>query len=101
MISRERQSRTSKAESVSAEPDPAAAAGPVRQPSRLAGADQRYDRGWNTLLSLRSWALVGSSVMAIWTIRHPNMLIRWARRGFGVWSAWRLVKATIRQQQLR
>ncbi|MGS6220768.1 hypothetical protein ACVGW2_02425, partial [Enterobacter intestinihominis] len=30
----------------------------------------------------------------------PNMLIRWARRGFGVWSAWRLVKATIRQQLL-
>ncbi|MGS6206165.1 hypothetical protein ACVGW1_02865, partial [Enterobacter intestinihominis] len=30
-----------------------------------------------------------------------NMLIRWARRGFGVWSAWRLVKAPIRQQQLR
>lgn len=46
------------------------------------------------LLSLRSWALVGSSVMAIWTIRHPNMLVRWARRGFGVWSAWRLVKTT-------
>lgn len=46
-----------------------------------------YDRRWNMLLSLRSWALVGSSVMAIWTIRHPNMLVRWARRGFGVWSA--------------
>lgn len=30
--------------------------------------------------------------MAIWTIRHPNMLVRWARRGFGVWSARRLVK---------
>lgn len=28
-------------------------------------------------------ALVGSSVVAIWTIRHPNMLVRWARRGFG------------------
>jgi len=55
-----------------------------------------YDRGWNTLLSLRSWALVGSSVMAIWTIRHPNLLVRWARRGFGVWSAWRLVKKTLR-----
>ena len=37
-----------------------------------------YDRRWNMLLSLRSWALVGSSVMAIWTIRHPNMLVRWA-----------------------
>ncbi|MDY1037866.1 hypothetical protein GJV04_07315 [Enterobacteriaceae bacterium RIT714] len=60
-----------------------------------------YDRGWNTFLSLRSWALVGSSVMAIWTVRHPSMLVRWARRGFGVWSAWRLVKATLRQQQLR
>lgn len=53
------------------------------------------------MLSLRSWALVGSSVMAIWTIRHPNMLVRWARRGFGVWSAWRLVKTTLKQQQLR
>lgn len=31
-----------------------------------------YDRRWNMLLSLRSWALVGSSVMAIWTIRHPE-----------------------------
>jgi hypothetical protein len=59
-----------------------------------------YDRGWNTFLSLRSWALVGSSVMAIWTMRHPNLLVRWARRGFGVWSAWRLVKSTLRQQQL-
>ena len=45
-------------------------------------ATRRFDRGWNTFLSLRSWALVGSSVMAIWTVRHPNMLIRWARRGF-------------------
>ncbi|WP_024153888.1 YqjK-like family protein [Salmonella enterica] len=59
-----------------------------------------YDRGWNTVLSLRSWALVGSSVMAIWTIRHPNMLVRWAKRGLGIWSAWRLVKTTLRQQQL-
>ncbi|WP_436858964.1 YqjK-like family protein [Citrobacter tructae] len=54
-----------------------------------------YDRGWNTLLSFRSWALVGSSVMAIWTIRHPNMLVRWARRGFGAWTAWRLFKKTL------
>ena len=43
-------------------------------------ATHRFDRGWNTVLSLRSWALVGSSVMAIWSVRHPNMLIRWARR---------------------
>ncbi|MDY0971345.1 YqjK-like family protein [Siccibacter turicensis] len=58
-----------------------------------------YDRGWNTLLSLRSWAVVGSSVMALWSVRHPNMLLRWAKRGFGAWSAWRLVQTTLRQQQ--
>ncbi|EHC87519.1 Inner membrane protein YqjK [Salmonella enterica subsp. enterica serovar Uganda str. R8-3404] len=83
-----------------------------RRDTRLAGDHRRarrdwlettgaYDRGWNTVLSLRSWALVGSSVMAIWTIRHPNMLVRWAKRGLGIWSAWRLVKTTLRQQQLR
>ncbi|VYT63788.1 membrane protein [Metakosakonia massiliensis] len=60
-----------------------------------------YDRGWNTFLSLRSWALVGSSVMALWTIKNPNVLIRWGKRGLGVWSVWRLVKSTIREQHLR
>lgn len=60
----------------------------------------RYDRGWNTLLSLRSWAVVGSSVMAIWSVRHPRFLVRWAKRGFGAWSAWRLVKKTLNKQQL-
>ena len=60
-----------------------------------------YDRGWNTLLNIRAWALVGSSVVALCSVRHPSRLIRWARRGFGVWSAWRLVKSTLRQQQLR
>lgn len=60
-----------------------------------------YDRGWNTLLNLRSWALIGSSVMAIWSVRHPRFLVRWGRRGFGALSAYRLVKNTLRQQQFR
>lgn len=49
-----------------------------------------YDRRWNMLLSLRSWALVGSSVMAIWTIRHPNMLVRWpdAVLAYGAPGVW-------------
>jgi hypothetical protein len=57
-----------------------------------------YDRGWNTLLSLRSYALIASSVMAVWTVRHPSFLMRWARRGFGAWSAWRLIRNTLQQQ---
>ena len=64
-------------------------------------ATRPLDRGWNTFLNVRSWALVGTSIMAIWGVRHPSKLIRCTRRGFGVWSAWRLVKATLRQQQLR
>ncbi|MFC6124279.1 YqjK-like family protein [Phytobacter sp. SCO41] len=58
-----------------------------------------YDRGWNTFLSLRSWALVGSSFMAVWSVRHPSMLMRWAKRGLGLWSVWRLVKSTFDQQR--
>lgn len=64
-------------------------------------ATHSYDRGWNTLLNLRSWILVGSSVATIWTVRHPRFLVRWAKRGFGIWSAWRLIKATVREQQQR
>ncbi|MEG1213978.1 MAG: YqjK-like family protein, partial [Leclercia sp.] len=56
------------------------------------------DRGWNTFLNLRAWALVGSSVMAVWTVRHPNLLVRWMRRGLGVWSVWRMAKSTLQQQ---
>ena len=44
-----------------------------------------YDRRWNMLLSLRSWALVGSSVMAIRRFGRPNMRNHTGRRGFGVW----------------
>ncbi|WP_202306083.1 YqjK-like family protein [Dryocola clanedunensis] len=57
-----------------------------------------YDRGWHTIMSLRSYALIASSVMAIWSVRHPSFLMRWARRGFGAWSAWRLIRNTVQQQ---
>ncbi|BDH44497.1 hypothetical protein TUM12370_05410 [Salmonella enterica subsp. enterica serovar Choleraesuis] len=58
-----------------------------------------WDRGWNTLLSLRSWAMVGSSVMAIWGLRHPRFLVRWTKRGVGVWSTWRMVRKLIVQRR--
>lgn len=57
-----------------------------------------YDRSWNTLISLRRYALVASSAMAIWTVRHPSFLMRWARRGLGAWSTWRLIRNTIQPQ---
>lgn len=61
-------------------------------------ATEAYDRGWNTLLSLRSYALIASSVVAIWSVRQPSFMMRWARRGFGVWSAWRMLRTTLQQQ---
>lgn len=64
-------------------------------------ATHSYDRGWNMFLNLRAWALIGSSLLAVRAVRHPNMLIRWARRGLGIWSAWKMIKTTLTQQQLR
>ncbi len=57
-----------------------------------------WDRGWNTLLSLRSWLVVGSSAMAIWGVRHPGRLMRWSKRGLGAWSTWRLIRNTMKNQ---
>lgn len=51
-----------------------------------------------TLLGLRSWLLVGSSIGAIWTIKNPNFLLRWGKRGFAAWSAWKLLKNTMKDQ---
>lgn len=55
------------------------------------------DRGWHTLLSLRSWLMVGSGLMAVWSIRHPHFLMRWTKRGLGLWSTWRMVCGILRQ----
>ncbi|WP_052283709.1 YqjK-like family protein [Kluyvera genomosp. 1] len=55
-----------------------------------------YDRGWGKLVSLRSWAIVASSAMAVVSLRHPRFLVRWARRGLGIWSTWRMAKNLLR-----
>lgn len=55
----------------------------------------QYDRGWLTLISLRRYLAIGSSALAIWSIRSPNRILRWAKRGFGVWSTWRMIKSTL------
>ncbi|OSY26938.1 hypothetical protein B6V83_13810 [Klebsiella pneumoniae] len=52
------------------------------------------DRGWHTLLSLRSWLMVGSGLMAVWSVRHPHFLMRWTKRGLGLWSTWLSLSVT-------
>lgn len=53
---------------------------------------ERIDRGWQTVFGLRRYLVLGSSVMALYGIRHPSKMIRWSRRAFGAWSAIRLFK---------
>ncbi|MBE5254119.1 MAG: YqjK-like family protein [Enterobacterales bacterium endosymbiont of Blomia tropicalis] len=57
-----------------------------------------YDRGWLTFLSIRRYLAIGSSALAIWSVRSPNKLMRWAKRGFGLWSTWRMFKAALPQR---
>lgn len=52
----------------------------------------RYDRSWLTLIGLRRYVAVGTGLMAIWSVRHPRILTRWAKRGLGVWSSWRMIR---------
>lgn len=59
------------------------------------------DRGWNTLLNLRSWAMVGSGIVAVWSVRHPRFLFRWAKRSLGIWSTWRMARNLLRQTASR
>lgn len=64
-------------------------------------ATASIDRGWHTLLNLRSWAMVGSGLIAVWSVRHPRFLLRWTKRSFGLWSTWRMARSLLRQQSTR
>ncbi|WP_338560601.1 YqjK-like family protein [Erwinia sp. E_sp_B04_7] len=59
---------------------------------RFLESTARYDQGWLTLVSLRRYAAVGSGLMAIWSVRNPRIITRWAKRGLGLWSTWRVVR---------
>lgn len=58
----------------------------------------RYDRGWLTFLGMRRYLAIGSSALAIWSVRSPNKIVRLLKRGFGVWSTWRMLKAALPQR---
>lgn len=47
------------------------------------GKTTRIDHSWQMVFSLRRYLVLGSSVMALYSIRNPSKLIRWARRALG------------------
>ncbi|WP_431224892.1 YqjK-like family protein [Serratia sp. L9] len=56
------------------------------------------DRGWQKVYGLRKYMAVGSSIIALYGIRHPSKLIRWSRRALGLWGTIRLFRKTFSQQ---
>lgn len=54
-----------------------------------------YDRGWHTLVSLRRYFVIAGSVLAVWNVRRPGKMMRLVKRGFGVWSTWRMVRTSL------
>ncbi len=58
----------------------------------------QYDRGWLTFLSMRRYLTIGSSALAIWSVRSPNKFMRLLKLGFGVWSTWRMLKSALLQR---
>ncbi len=61
-------------------PDPAATLDLAEHKSLWLEKTERIDRGWQTVFGLRRYLVLGSSVMALYGIRHPSKMIRWSRR---------------------
>ncbi|MXP67695.1 YqjK-like family protein [Pantoea sp. Aalb] len=53
----------------------------------------RYDRIWMILLNIRRYLTLISSILAVISIKSPYRLIRWIKRGFGLWGLWRIIKS--------
>lgn len=56
-------------------------------------ATAKVDRGWVKLIDMRKYLVLGSSVLAIYGIRHPSKVVRWSRRAFGLWSTVQLIRS--------
>ncbi len=61
-------------------------------------ATAKIDRGWVKLVDMRKYLVVGSSLIAVYGIRHPSVIVRWSRRAFGIWGTVRLFRKTFAQK---
>ncbi|MGV8927482.1 MAG: YqjK-like family protein [Ewingella sp.] len=52
----------------------------------------KVDRGWVKFIDMRKYLVLGSSVLAIYGIRHPSSVVRWSRRAFGIWGTVQLFR---------
>lgn len=54
-----------------------------------------YDRYWQRIMAWRRYWLLASGAAALYGARHPNRLIRWARRGIGLLGTLKLLHKTL------
>ncbi|PVZ84942.1 cell division protein FtsH [Serratia sp. S1B] len=54
------------------------------------------DHGWQTVYGLRRYIAVGSTIIALYGMRHPSKIIRWSRRVFSLWGTFRLMRKSYR-----
>lgn len=54
----------------------------------------RYDHYWLQFMQWRRYWLMASGIVALYAIRHPNRLVRWARRGAGLLGTLDLLRKT-------
>lgn len=60
-------------------------------------ATAKVDRGWVKFVDMRKYLVLGSSVLAIYGIRHPSSIVRWSRRAFGIWGTVQLFRRNFKK----
>jgi hypothetical protein len=57
-------------------------------------ATASIDRGWLKIVDMKKYLIVGSSLLAVYGVRHPSKVVRWARRAVGIWGTVKLFRRT-------
>ncbi|MDX7990569.1 cell division protein FtsH [Xenorhabdus sp. Reich] len=56
---------------------------------------QYYDKGWQTLLAFKPYAVIGSGIVLLYSLRHPKKLYRWSRRMINILGFIKIVRNTL------
>ncbi|SFU98641.1 YqjK-like family protein [Xenorhabdus koppenhoeferi] len=53
---------------------------------------QSYDKGWQTLLTFKSYVAIGSGIALLYGLRHPKRLYRWSRQMISILGIMKIVR---------
>lgn len=67
----------------------------ARNKTRWLEKTEYIDRGWQAFSGSSKCLAIGSSLIALYAIRHPSMVFRWSNRAFKAWRAFRLLKKAL------